>query len=70
MDTEIITIEKRNSDSPWEGCINSVVYRIERGVPVEVPKAVAEIIRQSEQSDLLSSGYIRAFTRAGGMKLA
>lgn len=70
MDTEIITIEKRNSDSPWEGCINSVVYRIERGVPVEVPKAVAEVIKQSEQTSLISSMQTRAFTRAGGMKLA
>lgn len=70
MNTETIIIGKQKTDTPWEGCINSVVYRIERGVPVEVPKAVAEVIRQNEQTDFISSGRIRAFTRSGGMKLA
>lgn len=34
---ETIIIEQNGTNSPWVGCINSVNYRIERGVPVEVP---------------------------------
>ena len=36
------------ADRPWEGCINSVVYRVPRGVPVELPEFIAEHIRRTE----------------------
>ena len=48
MKTETIVIRRTAGDRPWEGCVNSVNYRIERGVPVEVPEEVAELIRRSE----------------------
>lgn len=37
-------LEGKPSDRPWEGCINSVVYRVQRGVPVMLPRHVAEHI--------------------------
>ncbi len=69
MKTEIITIKGMRTDAPWEGCINSVNYRIERGVPIEVPKAVAELIRSSERERRLSEARLNAYTRMDGMKL-
>ena len=46
---ETIIIEQNGTNSPWVGCINSVNYRIERGVPVEVPAAVAAVIKMSSR---------------------
>ena len=45
---ETIIIEQNGTNSPWVGCINSVNYRIERGVPVEVPAAVAAVIKSGK----------------------
>lgn len=45
---ETIIIEQNGTNSPWVGCINSVNYRIERGVPVEVPAAVAAVIKAAK----------------------
>lgn len=69
MKTEIITIENTKTNAPWEGCINSVNYRIERGVPVEVPEAIAQLIRASEQERRNSEARLSPFTSAEGMKL-
>ena len=46
---ETIIIEQNGTNSPWVGCINSVNYRIERGVPVEVPAAVAAVIKSGKK---------------------
>lgn len=69
MKTEIITIKENSSNTPWEGCINSVNYRIERGVPIEVPHAVAELIRNSERERRSSEARLSAFTSVDGLKL-
>lgn len=69
MKTEIITIENTRTNSPWEGCINSVNYRIERGVPVEVPEAIAQLIRASEQERRSSEARLSPFTSVDGMRL-
>lgn len=35
-------------DRPWEGCINSVTYRVPRGIPVLLPDF---LIRHIERTD-------------------
>ena len=37
-------LEGKPSDRPWEGCINSVVYRVPRGVKVLLPDFLAQHI--------------------------
>lgn len=69
MTTETIVIEKTRDNRPWEGCINSVNYRIERGRPVEVPSEVAELIRRSETLTRRLSAAERRFTEANGARL-
>lgn len=69
MTTEIITIEKTKDGRPWEGCVNSVNYRIERGKPVEVPHEVAELIRASETGRRLSRIALKRFTENDGARL-
>ena len=69
MKTAIITLSPTPDNRAWEGCINSVNYRIERGVPVEVPASIANLIRASEAEKRLSAKRLSAFTTAQGMKL-
>ncbi len=69
METETIIIEKNGSGAPFECCINSVNYRIERGVKVEVPHEVAELYRRGRTERLKSESRLAAFSRADGMKL-
>ncbi|MBR4435025.1 MAG: hypothetical protein IKS90_02885 [Clostridia bacterium] len=69
MKTETIVIEKNGTNAPWEGCVNSVNYRIERGVAVEVPCEVARLIRQSAAAKKASSSLITQFTFGLGKKL-
>lgn len=66
---EIIVIEKTQSNRPFECCINSVNYRIERGVPVSVPREVAEMYRTNRIERLKSANRLEAFSKADGMKL-
>ena len=37
------------ADRPWEGCINSTVYRVPRGVRVTIPKFLKEHIDSVER---------------------
>lgn len=69
MKTETIVIEKNGSGAPFECCINSVNYRIERGVKVEVPREVAEVCRLSRIERLKSESRLAAFSCADGIKL-
>ncbi|MBO4879796.1 MAG: hypothetical protein J5544_06010 [Clostridia bacterium] len=69
MMAETIVIEGSRGDAPWEGCINSVNYRIERGRPVEVPKEVAELIRAGEAEKRTSARMLEKYTSAEGMRL-
>ncbi|MBR3299762.1 MAG: hypothetical protein IKI64_11300 [Clostridia bacterium] len=69
MDTETIIIEADPSGAPFECCINSVNYRIERGVPVKVPREVAELYRSGLSERRKSESRLNAFRRAEGMKL-
>ncbi len=69
MTMETIMIEKTADGRPWEGCINSVNYRIERGRAVTVPAEVAEVIRRSETERRRSSIRMRRFTEENGARL-
>ena len=69
METERIVIPGKAGDAPWEGCINSRNYRIERGVPVEVPKELAVLIRRAAAEKRRSELRLGRFTSADGMKL-
>lgn len=69
MKTETIIIEKNGSGEPFECCINSVNYRIERGVRVEVPREVAELYRRGRTERQKSERMLASFSRADGMKL-
>lgn len=69
MKTEVIVIEKNGTDRPWEGCINSVNYVIERGTAVEVPCEVAAVIRRSEAEKAQSRALLDKFTSERGLKL-
>lgn len=70
MKTETIILSKTNDNRPWEGCINSVNYRIERGVPVEVPDFIAELIRHNEDEEFRSARRVSGYEGAAGLKLA
>ena len=37
------------ADRPWEGCVNSVVYRVPRGVRVSIPLFLKEHIENTER---------------------
>lgn len=42
--------------------INGIPYKIPRGQKVEVPRAVAEILENSERMDDVNAAYIKAVT--------
>lgn len=55
---------------PWEGGINGYFFRIRRGEVVELPKSIAELIRRSEQVEIMSERSVRAYRGAQGRKLS
>ena len=58
--------------NPWVGCINSVNYRIERGVPVEVPAAVAAVIKSGKSVRSTAARISKAYecnACSGGVRL-
>ena len=69
MQQETIIIEDDGKGLPWEGCVNSVNYRIERGVKVAVPAAVAELRRTGEAEKRRSALLVARYTKADGAKL-
>ena len=42
------------ADRPWEGCVNSVNYRVPRGVSVMLPRFLKEHIERTERERLLA----------------
>ena len=70
MENESIIIEKTGGYGAWEGCINSVNYRIERGVRVTVPSEVAELIRRSETERRRLEALEARFATGNGVRLA
>ena len=37
------------ADRPWEGCLNSVTYRVPRGQKVMLPAFLSEYIKRTEE---------------------
>ena len=65
-DTEIVHLFKdshRYSEPVFVG-VNGETYLIQRGVDVEVPKAVAEVLRHSEEMDNAAAEKIAAAEQA------
>ena len=61
-DTEIVHLFKdghRYSEPDFVG-VNGETYLIQRGVDVEVPKAIAEVLRHSEEMDNAAAEKIAA----------
>lgn len=61
-DTEIVHLFKdghRYSEPVFAG-VNGETYLIQRGVDVEVPKAIAEVLRHSEEMDNAAAEKIAA----------
>lgn len=61
-DTEIVRLFKdahRYSEPVFVG-VNGETYLIQRGVDVEVPKAIAEVLRHSEEMDNAAAEKIAA----------
>ena len=52
-DTEVIRLYKDNQryKTPVFVGVNGETYLVQRGVPVEVPKAVAEVLQHSEEME-------------------
>ncbi len=63
--TETITIEKTCPDRAWEGCINSVNYRVQRGVPVAVPQILAEHIRATQRAKQMAAASAERLSHNG-----
>ena len=61
-DTEVIRLFKDNQryKAPVFVGVNGVTYLVQRGVDVEVPKAVAEVLRHSEEMDNAANAKIEA----------
>ena len=61
-DTEVIHLFKDSQryKAPVFVGVNGETYLIQRGVDVEVPKAVAEVLRHSEEMDNAANAKIEA----------
>lgn len=61
-DTEVIRLFKDNQryKTPVFVGVNGETYLIQRGVDVEVPAAVAEVLRHSEEMDNAANAKIEA----------
>ncbi len=65
-----IVIEQTADGAPWEGGLNGYFFRIRRGEPVEVPEAIAELIRENNRVSELSRGAVHEYRRGRGKKLS
>ncbi len=61
-DTEIVHLFKDNGryKEPVFVAVNGEAYLVQRGVDVEVPKAIAEVLRHSEEMDNAAMAKIMA----------
>ena len=65
-----IVIAQSPDGAPWEGCLNGYFFRIRRGVPVEVPEAIAELIGENARVTELAKAAIREYRAGRGKKLS
>jgi len=55
--------------APWEGGINGYFFRIPRGVQVELPRSIAELIRLSGQVEILGERKVRPYKGNRGRRM-
>ncbi len=65
-----IIIEETPDGAPWEGGLNGYFFRIKRGVPVEVPETIAELIAENASVSALSHSSYAEYRRGRGKKLS
>lgn len=65
----IVIPEKAGGNPPWEGGLNGHFFRIRRGVPVEVPESLAELIRQNEAVTEAARESVRIYATGRGKRL-
>lgn len=63
-------IKDNGTGAPWEGGINGYFFRIQRGAVVELPKSIAELIRMSEQVEIMGERRVRAYKGNRGRKMS
>ena len=70
MDEEKVRIKLFKDNGRYKGdlfvSVNGVNYKIRRGVDVEVPRAVAEVLEHSQRQDDLTAARIAAAEDAAG----
>lgn len=65
-----IVIGETQDGAMWEGGLNGYFFRIKRGVPVEVPETLAELIAENAQVSALSHESYAEYRRGRGKKLS
>lgn len=55
--------------APWEGGINGYFFRIRRGVQIQLPKSIAELIQLSEQVVILGEKKVKAYKGNKGRRV-
>lgn len=63
-------IRDNGTGAPWEGGINGYFFRIPRGTMVELPEAIARLIQQSEQVEIMGERRIRPYKGNRGRKMS
>lgn len=56
------------ADRPWEGCLNSVTYRVPRGQKVMLPAFLSEYIKRTEEERASAEATARRLSESA-MKL-
>lgn len=69
MRVNIIIEKRQGDDAPWEGGLNGYFFRIRRGIKVNVPLSIAELIEQNERVTRISEESVKVYTRGRGKKL-
>lgn len=68
-DGEMVSIRLFSDNGRYKGdlfvSVNGVNYQIKRGVTVQVPPEVAEVIQQSEEQDAQSAARMEAIIARG-----
>lgn len=65
----VIALADDGQNAPWEGGLNGYFFRIPRGVPVQVPESLAQLIRENERVTELSRGSVREYSAGRGKRI-
>lgn len=61
----LVTVEPEYGEKYWEGGVNGCFFRIKTGVPVSVPKSLADLIAASRHVRRESSKKLASYEDAG-----